>query len=362
MAQHGDIRQAVEQARAQADRLAGQRRQPRPVSDPHRGAVDRAPDRTGIHHLGLHQRGQAFPLARAEHQRLRADFADVVLHRLRFFREVDDERHHEPEREPEELLGRPRRRDVREVLRLRAEARGPHQPCGGLHQVALRQDARLGQAGGPRRVAENRDVLGPARIDRFIEFPWPTLHAAPALLLERLERQQLGVAVAPHAAVVPEHDRVHRFQARFEFERLVDLLLVLAHHQHGLGMPQDVLHLGGGEVGIQAHHLRADALRRVLAPEQLRLVLADQRHRGPAGHPQLGHAHRKGLHVPVHVVPGESLPDPEILLAMQYPVAVARRLMPQQLRDRVDAGVEDRVEPVPGAGQGLRCRHFASPR
>jgi hypothetical protein len=143
----------------------------------------------------------------------------------------------------------------------------------------------------------------------------------------------------------------------------LDLLLVLAQNRDGLGVLQHVLHLRGREIGVEAHDLGADAESGVLAPEQLRLVLADDRDRLPALHAQRREPHGDIAHAGNDVVPGVALPDAVVLAPVQHAALVARGLVQQQLRDRLHAGGKQLVVLGPDAcDPGIGRHACSSPR
>ena len=153
--------------------------------------------------------------------------------------------------------------------------------------------------------------------------------------LHLLERHDARVAVAPQPAHVRDDDVPHERQRPADLQDLVHLLLVLADDDGRLGVRDDVLHLRRRARRVDADPDGGRAHRGELRPDPLAAVLREDRDLVAALHPERDEAEAEAPDVAEVVLPGDALPDAELLLAQRDR---ARRLggaQAEELRERV---------------------------
>jgi hypothetical protein len=111
-----------------------------------------------VQHAGVHARGQAFPLARAEEHHLAGQLADRLLDLVRALGEVHAQRAHQAQRDADPLLGGPGQRDVRQVFAPVGHVQRLPISCRRCASASVRGDHALGLAGGARGVGQHSDV------------------------------------------------------------------------------------------------------------------------------------------------------------------------------------------------------------
>ena len=317
------------------DCLPDRRREPRARRSAMPSAVSKnaASERTGIEHAGADVARDALPLPWREDTAVDADLAEVRQHRLRPLGEIHHQRRHQRQRQADMLLDRPGRRDVGKMLAARAELQSPSR------RIAL----------SSRLACEQHDALGPSRSSRRIETapryrrnaPWrPSWQTDRAgwprrgvpVSTERVVTPQQGMAVGPHASVVPVDDVTAAPAGRSrDLQRLVDLFLVLGEQARP---PRNAPACSASPrrsdrdtsetdtAPTPARHIRRRSARGSFSPM---MATASPRRRPssvrPIGQPG---------HLVVHVAPAEGLPYAERLSgagrARRHP---ARRARPE---------------------------------
>src|SRR5207244_12156874 len=152
--------------------------------------------------------------------------------------------------------------------------------------------------------------------------PYPTLSrsAVPGVRLAAeplhlLEAGEQRLAVVLQAARVVDHDPLQARQVRADAEDLVGLLLVLHHHDPRLAVLDDVAHLVGQTVDVDADRHRAERLGAQLRVEPRRPVAADDRDALAPPQAERLEAERQGADVRRVVLPRDFLPDAVLFLA-----------------------------------------------
>ena len=134
----------------------------------------------------------------------------------------------------------------------------------------------------------------------------------PAQHLQGGKGRQLRLAVMAHAPFIVVGDvRIQRFQ----FEQLVDLLLVFDDGVADFRILQHIGHVGGRRVLIQWHGHAAQALRGQHGPVQAGTVVADDGQVHAALEADGSQAAGQGAHLLVDLGPGPGLPDAQVFFA-----------------------------------------------
>jgi len=155
---------------------------------------------------------------------------------------------------------------------------------------------------------------------------------------------QPRIGVLTHAARIVVDDVPDAGAALGDLEDLVDLLLVLAHHQLHLGVVDQVLDLLVERILINAEAHRAQRVGGDLALHPFRAVAADDGDHVAAAHAERAHPERHALDRALVVAPGELPPDAEFLFPQRHFVGPALGVVRQQLGKGVvpgDIGVVD---------------------
>ena len=161
-----------------------------------------------------------------------------------------------------------------------------------------------------------------------------------AALLQLGQRQQVRLGIRAQAAGVVVD---HVLQARalgLDVQELVDLLLVLDHGEPRLRVIGDVGQLLLDRVLVERHRHAAEGLRGRHGPVELGPVVADDRRLVPAGEPEGSQPERDATGALEVLAPRVGLPDAEVLLADGDPVRPPLGVGADELRERVESGLD----------------------
>jgi hypothetical protein len=234
------------------------------------------------------------------------------------------------------VIAHPRHRQVGERLVVAAQPLALAGDACHLDQVAIGEHGALGRAGGARRVADHRGVVGAAGRHLVVEVGrTPERELLPPLLqLGQAEQPRLGVGA--HAARVVVHDHLEPRAVRTHGQQLVDLLLILRHRKPRLGVIDDVGQLLLVRVLVERHRDAAERLRGQRGPVERRPVIAHDRGLVAPDESERGQAQGEAP-APLEVVtPGVRLPDAEVLLANGDAVAESVGVVADELGERVE--------------------------
>ena len=337
---------------ASADlRPAVQRRHP-----PLHPEVEQQPLEPGrVHHPRAHVGGNALPGAGAEQEEARADLAQIGHHRLLLLDEVDDHPGDQRLGHGVDLLHDPRQRQHRDVVVAGAPRVAAEVGEAVAEEGSRLQHGELGLGGGARGGAEHGDVAAGAGGHLALVEAGVVPLRLLAQRVQGVEADDPRIAVLAHPAGVAIDDLQHAGRLLDELEQLVHLLLVLGEDQPRLGVIEQVAHLLAHGVLVDAERGAAERVRRDLAPDPLRPVVADQRDAVSPRQPQPLHAERHQPDPALVLGPGERVPDAELLLAHRDRVGAELGVVGQHLGEGVvddDVGVGAPLAHCAAAGRG----------
>ena len=197
------------------------------VADLHAPVVHRIADFARPQHPGLNDGGEIFPLARAEHQCVDRQFANVGQYVFRAFGEIDDHGRDQTDRQAENLFRDPGRRNVGQVFGARRDFDCPHHPRAVVEQVAMADDNALGFSRGPRGIGQQGGIVRPSTFYVFFKsggFLGVDLTPCRA---HTFKRMQQGMIIAPQTGIVPVNDRQGARVLARNLDAFIDLLLIL---------------------------------------------------------------------------------------------------------------------------------------
>ncbi len=327
---------------------------------PHVGATQPDADRPAIGdalqpcrigHRDRDARMEACPEAR--HAKLDGglQFPQILQHRVRLFGVVGDGEAVQRLIQAGDTLGRQAHRQKGEAL-----VTLPLVQQGGSVDD-LEQDRAMGQHRALRRagraggVDQHGKIVGRDHGDAGL----PGIRTCG--MMGSPARQQIGKALAHRVAQVAQrlhvehHDAAQRRALGADFQRLVELLLVL-HEQHRrtavVQHMRNLIRRAAGE-NANGHAARAENAEIGIGPFRAGF----RQHGGavPGREPDGGQTQADMARVIRKVRPGDFLPDAAILLSQDHPAGVAVRPLQQQRGQAGDvAGVADRW------GRCVRCR------
>ena len=164
--------------------------------------------------------------------------------------------------------------------------------------------------------------------------PSPCSAAARPLARTSSKTHEAGGVIMGKPLGIVVHDVLQRARRLAHVEHLVHLLLVLGHHEPGLGQSKNVPHFVGGRVLVQAERHAAQPLDGQFRPQPFRSVVADEHdHIAPAQpqRPQPGGEFGGDACV---VLPAHGLPHTPFLFAQRGAAAVAGAVFQQQAGQR----------------------------
>ena len=337
-----ELAQPVGEPRGGRDRLAILHQQLAPLGDAAEILVHAPLEPGGVGRLDLEVGQHVLPDARRREQRAGTQLAQVALHGLRAFRAVAGGAHHQAGREREHGVAHPAHRQVAQPVVARLDILDADEALGGRDHVAVAQEHALGTARRAGGVGDQRHVLGASLLELALVVVGMLAREAAARGLDLRERLEEAVAVAAHAARVLVDHQAEAGQVAAQREHLVDLLLVLGHHDRHLGVGEHVHELAGDGVLVERHRHAAQRLRGELRPVEAGAVVAEHGELVAALEAERRQAQREVAHVLLAVAPAVGLPDAAVLLAHAGPPGSAPGVAPQQLGQRV--GVRIRGE------------------
>ena len=175
------------------------------------------------------------------------------------------------------MVAHPRHRQVRQDLLVALEALELRRVARGHDQVPVGEHRALGDAGGPRGVTDDRDVVRLAACQLVVEVRGVADLELLAELLQLGQAREEGLAVAPHPARVVVDDVLEVRALGFDVQELVHLLLILDHREPDLRVVDDVLRLLLDRILIDRHGHPAQRLAGHDGPVELGAVVADDR-------------------------------------------------------------------------------------
>src|SRR5262249_55169142 len=123
-----------------------------------------------------------------------------------------------------------------------------------------------------------------------------------------------GLVVVSQSLRIVVDDLLELWQARFDLEQLVDLLLVFNHHEARVAVIDDELQLMGDGVLEEPDRGGAGRLNRQLSVEPFRAIVADDRDLFAGLQAEGGKTEAQTPDVVEISLPGDCLPDTEIFL------------------------------------------------
>ena len=194
------------------------------------------------------------------------------------------------------------------------------------------EHGQLGAAGRARGGADHGHVVAAAGGDLLVEPARVGLGPLPAGGLDGGELEEVGHLVELEAAGVVVDDLLDTREPVLQLDDLVDLFLVLGHHQPDLPVGEDVDDLLPHAGRVDPHGAGAERLGGQLGDQPLRPVVAEDGHHLAGADAEGGEAVGEVAHPGVELAPGGGLPDPVALLLDGDPaVAVAPVELGQQL-------------------------------
>jgi len=197
----------------------------------------------------------------------------------------------------------------------------------------------------------------------------------PALLFAQffqlVHADQTGIVVFAHAARVVKDDLFNAGDLLAQIQQLVDLLLILGDDDLWLGGGDQIFDLSFQRVAINAQAHRPAGVRGDFRPYPFGPIVADIGHHIAFAEAQGSETQGNPADMPVHLGPGERLPDAEFFFALGNITAVLTGIVCKQFRQRVKAGnvakmggsgrpgaiIAARFENAARAGcRGHRCR------
>ena len=260
------------------------------------------------------------------------------------------------------MIANPRHRQVREHLLVLTNAFGQRGAAGRRDRVGMRQHHALRNAGGPRRVADHRDVVARALRDLVVEIRRVLLRERAPALLECGQAQEARLAVPREPSRVVVDDRLEPRTLRPDVEQLVDLLLVLDHREARLGVIHDVRELALDRVLVERYRDAAERLRRHHGPVELRTVVADDRDLVAPGESERRQPESDPSRPLEGVLPGGRLPDPVVLFADGDGARRAFGVPTDELRERVELRVDHTGAFREGLPGGEKCNEAGHDR
>src|SRR5437764_7573417 len=228
----------------------------------------------------------------------------------------------------------PRHRQIGQIVVVDAEVLGLGRHPGGRDRVRVREHRPLRAPGGPRGVADERELVRHALLDLRFEEARMLPVKLPPELLNLLEGLEPVVTVVEHAARVVVDDEAEGRELRAEGEHLVDLLLVLGDDHGDLGVIPGVRELLRDRVLVDGHRDATEGLRGDLGPVEARAVVADDRELLAAPHAERRQAEREVPHLGAGLRPRPRLPDAAVLLAERGASREVARVAHQEARQR----------------------------
>ncbi len=331
--QYQHLRERQRKPRTERDRPSFKTRDMDLVADIDTPGVDCPARPAGIEHPALDRGREALPLARSEYHHLHCEFADIVENLLGRFREIHHQRQQETDGDAEELLRGPGRGDIGKILHARLDAGRGDDAMRVVDEIAMGQHHALRPSGGAGGIGQHGHVVGSACLDQTPE-PIGILGVAPASSLNHLlERRQALVTIGPHSGIVPVDHLAKVRNAIENREPFVHLLLILRYQTDRIAIVEEVFDFVRSDVGIQRDDLASNRERRKLAPEVLRLVLADNGHGLAAANAHRVKTKGDGTHFLENIAVGVFAPDAAILVPLNEPVRRRAGALEQQLRN-----------------------------
>src|SRR5438445_12527 len=221
------------------------------------------------HHVGE----DGLPDPRRGEEVGRPALLQVVEDRGGALRAVDSEPRHDGLGVREDVVAHPRHRQVRQDLLVALEALERRGVPRGHAQVPVGEHRAFGDAGGPRGVADDGDVVRPAAAELVVEMGRVADLELSAALRELSEAHEGGLAVTAHPARVVVDDGLEPRALGLDVQQFVHLLLVLDHREPGLRVVEDVLHLLLDRVLVDRDRHAAEGLGGHDGPVWLREVV-----------------------------------------------------------------------------------------
>ena len=205
-----------------------------------------------------------------------------------------------------------------------------------VRAVAVHRALRI--SGRPRRVDDRRGVLGRQRPHQLGERVGLAGQRVAAEALDLGQRAHARVPVHEQRSGVDHQHDANAWALVQHREGLVEVLLVLGHHERRAAVLEEMAHFAGRAGRIDPVGDRAERLRRQIGDRPLRARVADDRHRLAARHAVLAReAHRDCGHALRVLAPRRLAPHAELLRAIRDAVGARLRLVDEQPGQRAGA-------------------------
>ena len=278
----------------------------------------RTPYASCFAYLDLDRSVQLLPDAGYPQEKRRRDFAKVGLNRSQAFGEVHYGTRCQRQVYRVNLFGHMAKRQIgngRIGRRTAVDRVGSDRHC---IDVPVGNHRSLRSSRRPGGEDHQRDIVLALPCEAVINPGWRLGGKGDSAGLNIGECRKAGNLVMAQAFRVDYDNLLEQGQPGTHLQNLVHLFLILAHHHGGIGCCEQILHLGSRRGRIHPYRDCADHACTELREHPFLAVLADDGDVSPFAQSERGKPKSELARVFLVLLPGEGLPDTEVLLTQRH--------------------------------------------